>query len=65
MNFDKLSIRWSSRLCASQTGNHTIFVNSDGGIRFRVRDQLLVYRLSAAGPTMTLIPSANLTAMPS
>ncbi len=44
VNADNFSIRWTGRIFGGQTGDHTLYVNSDGGIRLRVRNQLLIDR---------------------
>ncbi len=101
---DNFSARWTGRIFGNQTGNHTIYVNSDGGVRLYVRGQLAIdrwtnsaaavesnaavslaagrytdfvlekysntgtatteLRWAGTGITKSLIPSANLTAMP-
>ena len=38
------SVRWTGRIFGTETGNHTLYVNTDGGLRLYVRGQLAIDR---------------------
>ena len=62
VNPDYFSIRWKGRIFGGQTGPHLIYVNSDGGIRLRVRDQLLIDRWTDSNAAVESSATVNLAA---
>ncbi len=44
VNADNFSVRWTGRIFGSQTSPHVLSITTDGGLRLRVQDQLLINR---------------------